>query len=132
MKVGRFASTQALAAVGSTGSLSFLIIDIATGLWGAFGAKDEGKLRQYIANSFWLGAGLSLLLAAIARGLGDGGVSLGHVLAQLFSGLGQFTYMKELGMGSDRYILVDVDKGDAIILSKDAVKGVGPAAGLLV
>lgn len=72
--VGRFVSTQALAAVGSTGSLSFLVIGIATGLCNgfgvsiakSFGGKDEGKLRQYIANSIWLGAGLSLLLTSVA------------------------------------------------------------------
>lgn len=44
-------------------------------------------------------------------------------------GLRQLTYMKELGMGNDRYILVDIDNGDAVILPKDAVKGVEPFAG---
>lgn len=44
-------------------------------------------------------------------------------------GLRQLTYMKELGMGNDRYLLVDIDNGDAVILPKDAVKGVKPFAG---
>lgn len=44
-------------------------------------------------------------------------------------GLRQLTYMKELGMGNDRYILIDIDNEDAVILPKDAVKGVKPFAG---
>ena len=34
--------------------------------------------------------------------------------------------MKELGMGNDRYILVDIDNGDARITAKDAVKDLKP------
>jgi len=44
-------------------------------------------------------------------------------------GLRQLTYMKELGMGNDRYILIDVDNGDAHILPKDAVADVVPFQG---
>lgn len=38
----------------------------------------------------------------------------------------QLSYMKELGMGNDRYILIDVDNGGVRILPKDAVVGVVP------
>ena len=38
----------------------------------------------------------------------------------------QLSYMKELDMGNDRYILVDIDNGDAHISLKDAVKDVVP------
>ncbi len=41
-------------------------------------------------------------------------------------GLRQLTYMKELGMGNDRYRLVDIDNGDAPIQPKDAVADVVP------
>ena len=41
-------------------------------------------------------------------------------------GLRQLTYMKELGMGSDRYRLIDIDHGDAVISLEDAVKDVKP------
>lgn len=41
-------------------------------------------------------------------------------------GLRQLSYMKELGMGNDRYVLLDVDAGDVRITPKDAVKGVKP------
>ena len=38
----------------------------------------------------------------------------------------QLSYMKELGMGNDRYILIDTDHGDARITPKAAVAGVRP------
>lgn len=44
-------------------------------------------------------------------------------------GLRQLTYMKELGMGNDRYRLVDIDHDDAQISLADAVKDVVPFKG---
>lgn len=44
-------------------------------------------------------------------------------------GLRQLTYMKELGMGCDRYRLVDLDNGDAEISQKEAVAHVVPFEG---
>ncbi len=41
-------------------------------------------------------------------------------------GLRQLSYMKELGMGNDKYLLVDVDNGDAVITCEKAVEGVVP------
>ena len=41
-------------------------------------------------------------------------------------GLRQLSCMKELGMGNDRYTLVDLDNGDAIITAAEAVKDVEP------
>lgn len=41
-------------------------------------------------------------------------------------GLRQLSYMKELGMGNDKYILLDIDNGDARIGTHDVVKDVVP------
>ncbi|MCR5562552.1 MAG: DUF362 domain-containing protein [Desulfovibrio sp.] len=41
----------------------------------------------------------------------------------------QLSCMKELGMGNDRYRLIDIDKGDARILPRDAVADAKPFAG---
>ena len=41
-------------------------------------------------------------------------------------GLRQLSYMKELGMGSDEYQLIDTDRGDAVISVKEAVADVVP------
>ena len=43
-------------------------------------------------------------------------------------GLRQLTYMKELGMGNDQYILVDLDNSDAQMTPKDAVQNLKPFA----
>jgi len=41
-------------------------------------------------------------------------------------GFRQLSYMKELGMGNDRYILIDLDNGEVRITPKEAVKDVVP------
>ena len=41
-------------------------------------------------------------------------------------GLRQLSYMKELGMGNDRYILIDIDNEDREITARDAVKDIKP------
>ena len=43
-------------------------------------------------------------------------------------GMRQLTYMKELGMGNDKYILIDIENDDARIILADAVKDVTPFA----
>lgn len=60
--VGRFLGVEALAGVGSTGSVNFLIIGFCMGVCNGFaiplahkfGARDYSGLRQYVANSMWL------------------------------------------------------------------------------
>ena len=44
-------------------------------------------------------------------------------------GLRQLTYMKELGMGNDKYLLVDIDHGDQLISLQEAVQHVRPFEG---
>ena len=41
-------------------------------------------------------------------------------------GLRQLSYMKELGMGNDRYVLIDLDNGEKRITAADAVADVVP------
>lgn len=41
-------------------------------------------------------------------------------------GLRQLTYMKEMKMGNDRYMLIDIDHEDARIMPSDAIKYVEP------
>jgi len=60
--VGRFLGGDALAAVGSTGSINFLIIGFVMGICSGFaipvaqmyGAGDISRMRKYVANSLWL------------------------------------------------------------------------------
>ena len=41
-------------------------------------------------------------------------------------GFRQLTYMKELGMGNDKYKLIDIDNGDKNISQVDALKHIKP------
>lgn len=67
--VGRYLGVNALAAVGSTGSINFLIIGFCIGVCSGFaipiaqrfGAKDYPGLRRFVSNSVWL----SIVFAAV-------------------------------------------------------------------
>lgn len=60
--VGRILGSDALAAVGSTGSLNFLVIGFVMGICNGFaipisqmfGAADYKQLRKYVSGSLWL------------------------------------------------------------------------------
>ena len=55
-----------------------------------------------------------------------------HAMAERIStrhGHRQISYMKELGMGNDRYVLIDIDNEDERITPKAAVVGVKPFPG---
>ena len=60
--VGRFLGKESLAAVGSTGSINFLIIGFCLGLCSGFaipvsqqfGAKNFAEMKKYIGNIIWL------------------------------------------------------------------------------
>ncbi len=71
--VGRFLGYDALAAVGSTGSLNFLINGFCMGLCSGFaipiaqakGAQDDTELRRFIMHSTYLCAAISILMALV-------------------------------------------------------------------
>ncbi len=71
--VGRFLGYDALAAVGSTGSINFLINGFCIGLCSGFaipiaqarGANDETELRRFIMHSVYLCAAISLAMGLI-------------------------------------------------------------------
>ncbi len=71
--VGQKIGVEALAGVGSTGAISFVVIGFCTGLSGGFaipvaqkfGAKDNKELRKYVANSLWLCAFFSVVLTVL-------------------------------------------------------------------
>lgn len=71
--VGRFVGVDALAALGTTYSLNFLILGFVQGLcvgFGillaqSFGAKDRGELNCYFINGVGLSAVISVVLAVL-------------------------------------------------------------------
>ncbi len=73
--VGRYVSTDALAAVGGVGSINSFIIGAALGLTSgftipvaqAFGAKNQEKINRYAGSSITVSFLLGLLLVVIAH-----------------------------------------------------------------
>lgn len=68
--VGRFVGVGALAAVGATGSVNYLILGFAIGVCNGFaipiaqyfGARDYTTMRRYVANAGWLCVLMSIVL----------------------------------------------------------------------
>ena len=75
--VGRFLGKGSLAAVGSTGSLNFLIIGFCLGLCSGFaipvaqqfGAKNYDEIKRLVGNIIWLTGGASALFTAVTVAL---------------------------------------------------------------
>ncbi|MFI3169105.1 MAG: MATE family efflux transporter [Faecalibacterium sp.] len=72
--VGKFVGVEALAAVGSTGSLNYLILGCAVGICcgfaipvaQSFGAHDMTELRRFFANSIWLSVIFAVVVTTIS------------------------------------------------------------------
>jgi len=75
--VGKCIDLNALAAVGATGSICFLVIGFATGVCSGFcilvsqeyGADNYSKMRKYVANSCWLCLIISIVLTVLTLAL---------------------------------------------------------------
>ncbi len=72
MIVGKLLGARALAAVGATGSISFLIIGFCMGVCSGFaipvaremGAGEHGTMRRYVANAVYLSVAFALVITA--------------------------------------------------------------------
>lgn len=68
--VGKWLGVNSLAAVGSTGSINFMIIGFCMGVCNGFaipvaqrfGSKDYVSLRKFVANSAWVSAVLAIVM----------------------------------------------------------------------
>lgn len=71
--VGRWLGVKSLAAVGSTGSVNFMIIGFCMGVCSgfaipvaqSFGSKDERALRKFVANSIWMSVAFALVMTVV-------------------------------------------------------------------
>ena len=71
--VGQYLGVDALASVGATGSVNFLIIGFCMGICNGFaipiaqefGAKHEEALRRFVANSVWLSVLFAVVVTVI-------------------------------------------------------------------
>lgn len=68
--VGKFLGVEALAGVGSTGSVNFLVLGLCNGVCAGFaipvaqkfGQKDFDGLRKFVGNMIWLGSIIALIV----------------------------------------------------------------------
>lgn len=75
--VGKTLGVDALAAVGSTGSINFMIVGFAMGICSGFaipvaqrfGAEDYKSMRKFVANSVWLSIIISLAMTVVVVAL---------------------------------------------------------------
>ena len=73
--VGRFCGVSALASVGATGSVNYLILGFVIGVCNGFaipiaqlfGARDYKDLRRHVANAAWLCMAASVVLTIIRQ-----------------------------------------------------------------
>lgn len=75
--VGQTLGVDALAGVGSTGSISFLVLGLCNGICAGFaipvaqkfGQKDMEGLRRYVGNMIWLGIVIAAIVTLITTSL---------------------------------------------------------------
>lgn len=71
--VGKYLGVNALASVGSTGSVNFMIIGFCIGVCSGFaipvaqkfGEKNESAMRKFVANSAWLAVAFSIVMTLV-------------------------------------------------------------------
>ena len=77
--VGKFLGVDALAGVGSTGSINFLVLGLCNGVCAGFaipvaqkfGQKDFDGLRKFVGNMIWLGTAIALIVTLVTTTLCD-------------------------------------------------------------
>ena len=75
--VGKFLGVDALAGVGSTGSINFMVLGLCNGVCAGFaipvaqkfGQKDFEGLRRFVGNMIWLGIVIALLVTLLTTTL---------------------------------------------------------------
>ena len=71
--VGKFLGVDALAAVGSTSAINFMVIGFVQGVCSGFaipvaqrfGAQDYSDMRRFVANSAWMSAIFAVVMTAV-------------------------------------------------------------------
>ena len=71
--VGRFLGMEALAGVGATGSINFLVLGFCMGVCSGFaipvaqqfGAHEESRMREFVANGTWLSIVFAVVMTVL-------------------------------------------------------------------
>lgn len=104
--VGRFLGTDALASVGASSSVQFLVLGFCIGaccgfcvpVAQKFGAGDYSVMRKYIYNSFVLTAVLAALLTVVCALLCTNIIEILSTPADVFQGAWEYLFIIFLGI----------------------------------
>lgn len=92
--VGNFLGNEALAGVGSTNSINFLVLGLCNGICAGFaipvaqkfGEKDFDGLRTFVGNMIWLGGGIAILVTLVTT------LACGRILTAMNTPADTFRY----------------------------------------
>jgi putative MATE family efflux protein len=109
--VGRHLGVDALASVGATGSLLFLLLGFAWGLTSgfaiptaqAFGARDYAAVRRSVAAGTILTAATTVVLTVVAPLIARPALTALQTPAELLDGATVFTQVSFLGAGATMF-----------------------------
>lgn len=103
--VGKFVGVNALAAVGATGSINFLVLGFALGLCSgfgipisqSFGAQDEVGVRKFVINSIYLCLIATIVLTTLTMIFTPSLLTLMNTPADIYQD--SYTYISIMFMG---------------------------------
>ena len=115
--VGKFLGGDALAAVGSTGSINFLVVGSCVGLCSGFaipvaqqfGAGNYGEMRKYIANAARCCVFCTVLVTALTLLFGRAILTAMHTPADIYEDA--WRYIATIFAGIAGYILYNMAAG---------------------
>lgn len=104
--VGKYLGVQALAAVGSTGSINFMIIGFCMGVCSGFaipvaqkfGEKNETALRRYVANGAWLAVIFAIVMTMVVCVLCEDILILMRTPEDIIDGAYQYIFVIFMGI----------------------------------
>lgn len=115
--VGQFVGTGALAAVGATGSITFLVIGFVDGLCAglcipiarSFGAGDESMLRRCLNHAIYLSIGFAVVLTILTSWLLDPLLTAMNTPADIFAD--SHIYLRIIFLGIPATIFYNLTAG---------------------
>ncbi|MBQ8401134.1 MAG: MATE family efflux transporter, partial [Clostridia bacterium] len=115
--VGKFVGTGALAAVGATGSILFLVIGFVDGMCAglcipiarSFGADDQPLLRRCLAHAVYLAVFFAILLTAVTSLLLEWLLTVMNTPADIFRDA--FAYLRIIFLGIPATIFYNLTAG---------------------
>ena len=115
--VGKTLGGDALAAVGATGSINFLVVGFVSGVCGGFaipvaqqfGAGNHSLMRRYVTGSVWLCLGFGIVITALTVLLCDPILAAMHTPEDIFHRA--YLYIVTIFAGLPAYFLYNMGAG---------------------